>query len=230
MKKTLLVLLFALCASWTLSAQESAQGKDPARFRPKFFNLNYSSQTVTFGNAGTESPASDLGFGFATGRSYILHKKPIARMLRIGIDATWFDLNYGNWNQKTLDKKLWMHKVDIGMGVGLGVHVNPISRLGVHAYFRYNPTFSAVIQNMMLGEVEFDGGYASYFTTGGAISWGVISLGVEARFGGGTYHTLKAPEIEVDGLGDDDDIDLKGALDNQKHKLKGCRAYISFRF
>lgn len=229
MKKTALVLLLALFAAGAVSAQgkEAKEAKDPARFRPKYRNISFSTQKMSF-EGSDFGEASKFGFGFTTGRSYILHKRPIAGMLRLGIDATWFDLNYGNWNGQILDEKYWMHKADIAMGVGFGVHVNPISRLGVHAYFRFNPTFTTMFQNMTAGQLEIDGGYASYFTTGGAISWGVISLGAEARFGGGKYHALKAPSFE-EGDGDDD-IDLDLGFDKIKHKLKGMRVYVSFRF
>jgi hypothetical protein len=237
MKKTTLVLLFALFATGTLSAQRKANES----FRTRFINLTYSSQTMAFKDVtelGTvDVGASKFGMGLSMGRSFILHKKPIGGMFRIGIDATWIDLNYGYWNRRmplltTQSHKSWMHKTDVGLGVGLGLHLNPVSRLGIHAYCRYNPTFSMLLHNMLLDETEIDGGYASYFTTGGAISWGVISLGVEARFGGGTYHTLNTPEVDFHGGIYDDDfrIEIDNLFDKQKHKLKGLRAYVNFRF
>lgn len=227
MKKIVLSLLFTALAVGAISAKDKEQDNDPARFRKKYRNISFATQKMSLGD-NDFGDASKFGFGFTTGRSYILHKQPIAGMLRIGIDATWFDITYGNWNNKVMDEKYWMHKVDIGMGVGVGVHVNPVSKLGVHAYFRYNPTFSGIFQNMLTSELEIDGGYASYFTTGGAVSWGVISLGVEARFGGGKYHALKAPSFGDDD--DDIDIEFDGMLDKVKHKLRGMRAYVSFRF
>lgn len=217
MKKVTFLILFAMFSAGIASAQDDSA----ARFRKKYRNISFSSQTLGDENGNYEDKGSNFGFGFTTGRSYILHKNPIAGMIRIGIDATWFDINYGNWSEKIDDGKAWMHKLDIGMGVGPGIHVNPVSKLGIHVYFRYNPTFTATFDNYWDG-LAIQGGYASYFTTGGAISWGVISLGAEARFGGGTYHSFKAPSI------DDGGVELERG--KTKHKLKGMRAYVSFRF
>jgi hypothetical protein len=237
MKKRILPLLCILFVSTTVSARE----RNTESFRTRFINLNYASQTMLFKEVtdvgNVDAGASKFGLGLSMGRSFILHKNPIGGIFRIGIDATWIDLNYGYWNRRmpnvtSQSRKSWMHKTDVGLGVGLGLHLNPVKRLGIHAYFRYNPTFSALFHNMLLDETEIDGGYASYFTTGGAISWGVVSLGAEARFGGGTYHTLNTPELDYNGGIYDDDfkIEINNLFDKQKHKLKGLRVYVSFRF
>lgn len=223
MKKIIFVLLLAIGVSGVASAQDD---NAPAPFRKKYRNISFSSQKMSFGDASF-SDASNFGFGFTTGRSYIVHPRPIAGMLRLGIDATWFDINYGNWNQKLADKKWHIHKLDIGLGVGPGIHVNPVSKLGIHAYFRFNPTFTAMFTT--IDGLGINGGYASYFTTGGAVSWGVISLGVEARFGGGRYHSFKAGG-DGEEEGEEGSINDFFATSKIKHKIKGMRAYVSFRF
>ena len=61
---------------------------------------------------------------------------------------------------------------------------------------------------------EFKGGYATYFTYGASVSWRVISLGVEQRWG---------------------DTDLSFDWDEEesmdvKFSAKGPRFFLSFRF
>ncbi len=54
------------------------------------------------------------------------------------------------------------------------------------------------------------------FTTGGAVSWGFISLGAEARWGTGNYKTLHAEEEDYPDTG--------------KLKTSGMRVYLSLRY
>jgi hypothetical protein len=216
MKKVLLfILAFATALGSVDAKNKNDEGgeieiKDPARFRPKYRNISFSSQAIGLDGSSVKGPASDFGVAFTTGRSYIVHPNPVAGMLRFGIDATWTDLNYGNWDK--------VHKLDVALGVGPGIHINPVDKLGIHTYFRYNPTATLMADidgkntNIMLG-------YSTYFTTGGAVSWGVISLGAEARFGGGELTSMKAGDEELELI-----------QSKVKHKMSGYRVYVSFRF
>jgi hypothetical protein len=238
MKKTVLSLIVTL---FLAIASLSARNNDSLKLYSRFLNLNYSSQTMTFKglpNTGVvQDGTSEWGFGVTVGRSYLLNKKPIGDMVRIGSDAGWADVNFGRWaytipTTQSIKHLIMIQKIDISIGVGPSIHLNPVDKLGIHAYFRYNPTFS-IIQHLMkwtnTTRYENDGGYASYFTAGGAISWDIFSLGIEARFGGGTYHLIDTTGTEII-QGTDYNLKIGRLFDNQKHWLSGLRAYIGFRF
>ena len=40
---------------------------------------------------------SNYGVSFSVGRTFYLHSKPMLRLARLGIDVTWFDVNYTNY-------------------------------------------------------------------------------------------------------------------------------------
>jgi hypothetical protein len=107
------------------------------------------------------------------------------------------------------------------MGIGIGVHLTPVSKLGIHLYARYNPTFGTLIgidkgsDEEEGGGAIFQGGYVSGVVTGGAVSWSVISLGIEYRMGVGKYSALMFKE---------------NTLPFGKVKTGGWRAYFGFRF
>ena len=113
MSKTWLIAAAWLLTSFAASAQE------PEAWRPKYVNLSFVSQKLDFGEG--EKLKSRFGAAFTTGRSYYLHKKPVAGMIRFGIDATWIDLSYANYSrEETYDdgygteiEKLTAHQAEI---------------------------------------------------------------------------------------------------------------------
>ena len=94
MKKISFILLVLLCWSSMVSAQENNN-----RLRKKYRNLSFVKQEFEpayyFGMDQTLK--SNFGAAFTVGRTFYLHKKPIAGLIRFGLDATWFDLNYTNY-------------------------------------------------------------------------------------------------------------------------------------
>ena len=122
--------------------------------RSKFFNIGYVSSTITPQNM--DGKKSNFGAALVLGNTYFLHSKPIAGMVKIGLDAIWFDINYVNYEKGSFklpnfsgiddwkdypwdngwedyedetDLNLGWHKLDIGMGIGPSVHVSPLSFL-----------------------------------------------------------------------------------------------------
>lgn len=105
MKKFAILLLMS-CFALTAAAQdETAEAENVKNVRKKFFNISYLSDKIKFseGNIGlnnafdeVEGIANDKNIGIKNnwgisltrGRSYMLHKKPIARLISIGIDAS----------------------------------------------------------------------------------------------------------------------------------------------
>lgn len=170
---------------------------------------------------------TDFGFSLIKGNTYYLHK-PIAGLLRFGIDATWTDLTYANYKVNEIYtlydeiESYTIHEVDVALGVGVSATVNLFKRFQASAYFRYNPTFQ-----MMLNNSEFQGGFANMFTTGVNATYARVGLGIEARFGKAKTKTY----LNID--------DMDGILDGEINfghgrrlstTLSGIRAYICFRF
>lgn len=158
-------------------------------FRPKYYNLGFTMQDLTNSRRNDKR-----GFGAAItiGRSYILHSDAIAGIVRFGIDATWCDLNVAIHN----DPPSAPVQYTLGVGVGPSVHVNPIGRLGLHTYLRFIPSLSRT-EHSSTDVIHVSLRYASIFTAGGAISWGMFSLGAEARWG---CISCTEPVIRITGI------------------------------
>lgn len=208
MKKIILSLIVLAFAAG--SANLSAQGS----FRSKYRNISFVDQELTFADMTFKS---DFGAAFTSGRSYIV-TPVIGGFFRAGIDATWFDINYANFKFTDGDEKSALHNADISVHIGASVHFTPISKLGVHGYFRYAPTYSVLYDT---SETRVAGGYGSIFVSGGAVSFGVISVGAEYRWGKGNYSQLYGK----DGEDGEEIAKLEGKFDTG-----ALRAYVSFRF
>lgn len=197
---------------------------DTENLRKKYFHLSYSSTKLIPDGTGSDwGYRSKYGVSLTFGKSYYLHKNPIARMLYIGIDATWIDLTYTyyKYNMGDLfggmdfgmdeeDMYIKDYQAEIAMQVGPSIHVYPVGKMHIEAYFRYAPTFSLLVE-----DGNFGGNYATYFVSGGAVSYHCIGLGAEARFGSCKYKSFGGDG--EDGTGG-------------KTKLRGYRVYLSFRF
>lgn len=205
MKK--IILLAALIVSSICSyAQETDK-----EWRKKFINLSFTNATMSQDNV--QDLKSNYGAAFIVGRTFYLHK-PIGNMLRFGIDATWFDINYTNYDIEHITfwetNKYQYHQGEVSMHVGPSITFEPIKKFTVHAYFQYAPTFAAIYT----GDNEtFYGNYASLWVAGGSISYGVIGLGIESRFGKTNYKPLGSSNSK-----------------NINSSLSGFRAFLTFKF
>lgn len=222
MKRVLTILVIGLMIASHATAQQY--------YRPRKRYINLSFSQLEMARTTLPSLKSNYGAAFTVGRTYPVHRVPLAGIVSFGIDATWIDLNYTNYkikyiysDEQQIDRDInldqtslsYLHQADIGMQVGPSITVNPIADLNIHAYFRYAPTFS-----LLVGEDAIRSGYASYFVGGGTVSYGVIGLGVEARFGNCNYMTLG-----------NDGGDEQNSGDNKfKSKFSGMRFYVTFRF
>lgn len=205
MKK--IILIAALIVS---SVYSYAQDTDK-EWRRKFINLSFTNATMSQDNV--QDLKSNYGAAFTVGRTFFLHK-PIGDMLRFGIDATWFDINYTNYDIEHITfwetNKYQYHQGEVSMHVGPSITFEPIKKFAVHAYFQYAPTFAALYTG---DSKTFYGNYASLWVAGGNISYSVIGLGIEGRFGKTNYKPF--------GSSDSDNINSS---------LSGFRAYITFKF
>lgn len=218
MNKRIFTLLFI---SVFLFAYASAQETN-GYYKKKYKNISFTTTTLRQ-NDGPDLK-SNFGAAITIGRTFFLHKKPIANMLRFGIDATWFDLNYTNYKIEYLTdyepEKYDYHQAEISMQIGPSIVLNPVKKLNIHAYFRYAPTYSALV-----ADEEFYGNYATLFVGGASVSYGAIGVGIESRFGKCTYKNFESDEYE-----DEHDYEYEDEGNSLKTKLRSWRAYITFRF
>ncbi len=54
------------------------------------------------------------------------------RIIHNGFDATWFDIEYGNWRKREDNHRRWMHKLDMAVGAGPAILFSPFRRFGIH--------------------------------------------------------------------------------------------------
>lgn len=175
--------------------------------RKKYFNIGYGMLSLDRG-IGYETLESNFAVSIARGNTYYLHKQPILGMIKFGLDWTFFDIAVAQYEEdswETFDD-INIYKGEIAMQFGPSITVNPVDFLKVNLYFRYDPTYSMMFNT---DGNEFKGNYGSYFNTGLAASYKVISLGFEYRWGSTSY--------KIDG-------------DNQTWKTSGTYLYLSFRF
>jgi len=217
MKKTLLLIFLLSIQIPSIYAQESKNkeggpySQENREWRKKYINLSFTNAKMS--QDGIQDLKSNYGVAFTVGRTFYLHK-PIAQILRFGIDATWFDLNYTNYNIEHITfwgtNKYQFHQGEISMHVGPSISFEPIKKFAVHAYIQYAPTFAALYTG---DSKTFYGNYASLWVAGGNISFGVIGLGIESRFGKTDYKPFGGSESE-----------------NINSSLSGFRAYLSLKF
>ena len=183
--------------------------------RKGYFNFMYGKQDLTFEEDGEESfkLKSDWAAAISFGRTFYLHKRPIAGMIKFGLDWSFLDLNVGSFKVEEDDGyevyEETLYKGEAGMQFGPSITINPISHLKVAAYFRVVPSYSATYY-----DDEFKGNYATFFTYGVSVAYKVISLGVEQRWGKTKF--------------DVEDGDYESYKVNVKSK--GPRFYLSFRY
>ena len=174
--------------------------------RKKYFNISYGMPSLTRGN-GLEKLNSDFAVAINRGNTYYLHKKPLFGMLKFGLDWTVFDIAAAKYTVEESDFEDGgdIYKAEIGMQFGPSITINPVDFLKINVYFRYDPIFSVAYNQ----DSDFLMNYGSYFNTGLAASYKVISLGAEYRWGTTSY--------KIDE-------------ENQDWKVSGAYLYVSFRF
>lgn len=205
MKKIISIVI--LIVSYVCSyAQETDK-----EWRKKFINLSFTATTMSQDNV--QDLKSNYGLAFNVGRTYFLHK-PIGDMLLFGIDATWVDINYTNYDIEHITywetTKYQYHQAEFSVHVGPSVTFEPTKKLKIQAYYRYAPTFATLYTG---NDKTFYGNYATLWVAGGSISYGVIGLGIESRSGNTKYKPLDSS----------DSVDINSSL-------SGMRAYLTFKF
>lgn len=239
-------LLLFIAAGFSQIA--SASDDDPKYVRKSFFNFSYLSDKVRLSDEnfnfenleGVWDEAGDVlrdnvkgirnnyGFSLTRGHTYAFHKKPIARLVTIGLDAIFFDVTYSNYSVESpsetlgmsyledgkrvyIDSEMSLHKMEYSLQVGPSVTITPGKQLTIEAYARYAPTFSAI-----LVDKTFTGNYASVFVGGASLTFGKIGVGMEARLGTCDYKRL----------GGKGNVSFEGGRIN----TSGFRAFVQIRW
>lgn len=238
-----LTLLVNSMQSRMNDAERSAEQERKWR-RKRFFNISYAPvHKLTNDDAGLEW-SKDFAVGLTMGRTYYLHRKPVAGMVKFGIDwayldftyarykyaddisgsdPTWHDGSDGHIGYDTYLYDLGMHSIDYCMHVGPSVTVNPVSHLMVNAYFHYLPTASAALLD---GDFSF--GFVNGMAFGMSVSWKVIAVGFEKRWGSGKYSKFGTSDDLEYGGGNDEVADIYS--ERTKMKQNSFRVFVGFRF
>ena len=217
--------------------------------RRKYKNIGYHIQTLTHQDIPNMDWKSQYAFSVNMGRTFYLHKKPLAGMMKFGIDWTYIDYVYAKYkdNQETTDEgitnstpyssdifseftgdeiDLGIMQMDLGMHLGPSFTINPVGDLMISTYFHFIPSVSFVFLN---DEINYN--FVPYWSYGGASAWKAISLGVEYRWGKAKYKSLSMDEEAMDS---EEDFDLSNIEDvfkkgNNRLKTGSLRIYLSFR-
>ncbi len=184
MKKLCFVLSFVLllCCAFEAEAQMDTQidSRTPVWKRHKKYTvIGYEFQDVVMNGLNMKP---DFAIAVSNGNTFYLHKKPIAGLMKFGLDWTHVDVSiahFGEFNIKDGMEQMQLGhlKMDIGMGLGPSFTINPVDYLKLTAYFRVTPTYSLSFENSQLY-----GGYATFFNPGVHIAYKVISFGYEYRW------------------------------------------------
>ena len=227
MKKLFLSVLLVVMGVGVATAQRVHYDWDVWNGRAGYFNIGYVNQKLganfVWKDAGFAQ--SDWGVSITNGRTYYLHKRPIADMVKIGLDWSWVDFNIAKYDVGALNYIIPSEglgvvpsvnalQAELGMQFGPSATINPIDDLKISAYLRVSPSYSVLYQP----DIEkFCGNYATFVNLGAAFAWKLMSVGIE-------YRRAKCGYKEIGGEGY---LSTYGDVD---FKTKGTRVYLSFRF
>lgn len=199
--------IFTTLALLVFSAGVSAQ--KPVIKAPKrhYINLAYATQQLKFdvyADVAAETLKSDHGVAAEFGSTFFFNgKRPVANMIRFGLDFSYLDLQYASFRINSTDGddlsvNLDGHFANIGMQIGPSVTITPLNRLHAKAYIHYAPSFAAFsLENFD----NIKGGYAGYITGGVQVSYKFMTLGVEMRSATAKLSTVDTDEDSDDVLG-----------------------------
>ncbi len=204
----------------------------------RFLNLGYGWGTLNDVDFN-EKYNSQMAFALSAGRVFYVHKKPVANMIKFGIDAS-IDVSYAKFKEKDrgiYDSDLFYeksdkdkndytsaghHSVDIGLAVGPSITINPVGRLKVRTFFHVVPSGSLII-----ADGDAHGSYKTAFTYGGEVVWSRIGIGVEGYTGTAKYKSVTDEEAD-----DPPSYSSVGYISNEKTKFRtsGARLYLAIRW
>ncbi len=208
-----------------------------------YINLAYVTQSLKFdayGDNAAQELKSNQGFALEWGKTFFFNaKRPVAKMIRFGLDWSWMDVQYASFKIKGVDEddrplEFDSHFINFGMQIGPSVTVTPMKWLNIKAYVHYAPS-SVGFSPSDFSNIKF--GYAGYVTGGLQASFKCVTLGIEMRSATAKFSTINMDalnNIEIDEDSEEmpntDDIldDIMGP--KVTTKLPGVRFTVGFRF
>lgn len=202
--------------------------------RAKYRNLSYGLQTL---KSSHKDLKSDMAFGLTIGRTYYLHKKPIAGIMKFGLDWSYIDINFAKYPDFPASENsqpnmpdaqladLSVMQIEAGMSIGPSLTINPVNQLKLSLYFRATPSYSLMMQNH-----ELYHHYATFFNAGFTVAYKIISLGIETRWCEATnYDGVVLGRLDKVY---DDEGNFHDPFESYATKLKTntIRFFIGFRF
>lgn len=225
---------------YAYEAEQNAAREKRSWSKTSYVNFGYTyDQKYKYVDEGIEFK-SKWGFSFQAGNSFQLPRHAIADYVKIGIDATWFDLSATRYDTPEYNGEIpgdfdfsdlgsigdWatkndMYQVTAGMGIGLSLHVAPFTHLGagaqplrVQGFCRFVPSYSAIVAKID-DDTEVSGAFCPIMSYGFGIDYRAIGVGMEFRSGEAKYKNFI----------DDSDYDAK-----RKGKFTSGRVYLSIHF
>lgn len=202
----------------------------------KFFNIGYAKQSL---KSDYETMNSSMAFVMQSGRTYYLHKKPIAGMIKFGIDVNYMDMSFAKYPDPPAEPTtsagdsedeplidLGIMQMEYGIGIGPSVTVNPVDHLKAGVFFHVTPSYSMMLQNS-----SFYHHYATFFNVGLNVTYRVISIGAEYRWCGKVnYNGLSMSHIE--DMADDDEGNFQDPFESVGALMRTStwRFFVGFRF
>lgn len=212
MKKIILCGLAAVMMLATVSV--SAQGN--AWNRKKYLNIGYVMQNI---DGGDSQLKSDMGLSLSWGKQYYLHSKPLAKMIKFGLDWSWVDLNYASFSSEALNYddepvSIGLKQIEYAMQVGPSITINPYHDIKISAYFRVSPSFSLQLSKGDGTDIGYN--YVTFMNAGASFAWRILSVGVEYRWGNTKYKSIDFGNLAI--------------TQSDKLKVGTTRIYFGLRF
>ena len=179
-KKVFLILTLSLAIY-----EGNAQNKKNSSM---YLNVGYGIQKFESNETNFLDLESSYAFALNWGNIFYLHRNPIMRTLKFGIDVTFIDLYFADYSdpyRRTYSfGKSYLFQLEAGSQIGPSMTINPVNKLRINAYYRYSPSFSSFNN----GELKpYASNYAGFYVTGINISYKLLSIGVENRWGNADY-------------------------------------------
>ncbi len=215
-------------------------------------------------NAANMSYKSQMGYIFEWGKTFYLHKKPIANVMKVGLDWSWIDLSFAKYKSGTgihinnptgdvsdyvdgngnytggdintgdiITGDLGVYSLSVGMSVGPSVTFSPFYGVGkgfqhilAQTYFHVTPSYTGIIISSKDDNTEVKSGYTTYFKWGINVSYKIISVGYEYRWGKSKFNSLA---LDLNG-NDESESTIYEKDEKQKIKFGTSVFYIRFNF
>lgn len=215
--------------------------------KTNYINISYNKTTLSSDElplggttVGSNEFKNKLGMGIQWGKTFNLHKKALGNALILGLDFTWLDLNFNQYDKADaitpgfgdatsfeIKPMPWHNKkttVDYGLSFGPSLtlypftplHSNAADNIRLQGYFHLGYKAEAFIIKDVGDESQYAWGHGLFTAIGANLTFNAIGLGVELR--------------------NDNNINVKHIDKNEfsgqkmKFKEKATRIYLQIRF